>query len=238
MTDPRRPSLTDYWEARARSSFWLTREFSYRLGAVLAWCLGRVGLTPNQVSLLSLLTAAAGLGGALWLCPPGPAQGLAILVVLNLSYALDCADGLIARAQGLATRFGAFFDKFIDVLGLALVIGVLGAAAGAGQWRLINLPPALGVAFALGTRLALCVLMWLKEFEGGLPQRQHLDRRQRNFSWYLRRCSGLISDQTVYILVISTAWACGVFWDALWLYHGLIALLSAAYLAHLYRESP
>jgi len=233
---PRRPALAEYWAARARSSFWPTRQLSYRLGAVLAWCLGRAGLTPNAVSLLSLAVAGAGLGAALWLCPPGLAQGLAIFCALNVSYALDCADGLMARVHGSGTRFGAFFDKFIDVLVLALTIGVLGAAAGTGQWQFIDLPPALGVAFALGARLALCVLMWLKEFEGKLPQRGREDRRRRDLTWFLRRGSGLVCDQLVYITILSAAWGCGAFWDALWLYHGLIAILSAAYLVALYRE--
>ena len=237
MTDPPRPTLSDYWAARARSSFWLTREVSYRLGAVLAWLLGRAGLTPNAVSSLSLLTAIAGLAAALWAFPPGVPQAIAIFVVLNLSYALDCADGLIARAHGLGTRFGAFYDKFVDVLVLAAMVGMLGSAAGDGRSGLIALPAALGVAFALGVRLALCALIWLREFEGQLPERAEEDMRPRSAGWRLRRGSGWVCDQVFYILVISVSWGCGRFWDALWIYHGTILLISGGYLAAIYREN-
>lgn len=235
MNAPQSPALRDYWAARARSGFWPTREISYRLGALLAWVLGRCGLTPNQVSVLSLATAAAGLGAALTCCQTSAAQGAAIFLVLELSYALDCADGLLARARGLGTRFGAFFDKFIDILVLAATVGLLGAAAGDGQWRWFHLPPALGVAFALGARLGLSTLLWLKEFEGQLPQRGAPERREGGFLWHLRRTSGLVCDQNVFIATISIAWGCGAFWDALWIYHGLICLLAAGYLAALYQ---
>jgi phosphatidylglycerophosphate synthase len=236
LRDQQKPTLGEFWEARARAGFWPTRAISYRLGAVLAWILSRLGFTPNRVSLLSLLVTGAGLWAALYFAPGWPAQGVAIFLVLNVAYALDCADGLLARACGLGTRFGAFFDKFIDVLTLALMVGVLATAAGEEQWCWIDLPPALGVAFALGVRLGLCVLMWLNEFEGGMPERSRVDARQRNFTWYLRRGAGLLCDQVVYIAVISSAWASGSFWDALWIYHSIIAILAGGYLFLLYRD--
>ena len=236
MTGKRDPLLADYWAARPRTAFWPTRELSYRLGAVLAFGLGKLQATPNVVSLLSLLTAVSGLCGALWLLPFGLMQAVVIFVVLNLSYALDCADGLIARVHGSGSRFGAFFDKFIDVLVLSATVGALGSMAGEGQSQLVSLPPELGVAFALGVRLGLCVLMWLREFEGGLPDRREEDLRERNFGFYARKGIGILCDQVFFITVISMSWAMGVFWDAVWIYHCLLALFAAGYLAKLYRE--
>jgi len=80
-------------------------------------------LTPNQVTLLNLtvFVVAAGLLIALssWV------GGLAAVAVLELSYCLDCADGMLARHKGLASKAGHLFDFFTDELKAVLLVGAL-----------------------------------------------------------------------------------------------------------------
>jgi phosphatidylglycerophosphate synthase len=85
--------------------------------------LGRLGLTPNALTLIGFGIAiiAAGLAVAhLWL-PAG------LLVVFGGVF--DLFDGSLARATGKASTFGAFMDSTFDRWGEAIVyIGVIWGA--------------------------------------------------------------------------------------------------------------
>jgi CDP-diacylglycerol---glycerol-3-phosphate 3-phosphatidyltransferase len=67
------------------------------------------GLTPNQLTLLGVITAV--------LVPPGflihPIAGFLLLAV---SAVADTMDGLMARHQHQVSRFGAFLDSSLDRL--------------------------------------------------------------------------------------------------------------------------
>ena len=86
-----------------------------RLAEPLAATLARYAVTPNHVTAASLaLCAVAALlvlqdrllaAGAIWL----------------LAGVLDLLDGLLARSQGQATAFGAFFDSTCDRIGEGLL---------------------------------------------------------------------------------------------------------------------
>jgi CDP-alcohol phosphatidyltransferase len=85
--------------------------------------LARTSITPNQVTLLNLaiFVVAAGLLVAL----PTAAGGLVAIGVLELSYLLDCADGMLARHKQLASKEGHLFDFFTDELKAVLLSGAL-----------------------------------------------------------------------------------------------------------------
>ena len=79
----------------------------------VAWWASRRGFSPNQVTLASLvvglLAAACCATGARW----GYVAGA---VLLQASYALDCADGQLARFTGTFSEFGAWLDALADRL--------------------------------------------------------------------------------------------------------------------------
>ena len=54
------PGYRDFWEARGRGCFWITKQIGYRTGAMLAVPCHRLGLAPNTVTVLSFLTAFLG----------------------------------------------------------------------------------------------------------------------------------------------------------------------------------
>jgi len=123
----------------------------------------RTPATPNQITFLSLaifVFSAATL--AFW---PG-AVGLAVgVALLQVSYALDCADGQLARLKGLASPVGAHLDFTMDeIKALVLMASVtlrLGTQAQAPLW--VFSEGLIGVAIA-GSGLSLTTLMRRAEF--------------------------------------------------------------------------
>lgn len=74
----------------------------------MARFLGRLGLSPNAVSLLGLV--AYGISGLI-LASGHPVMAGWLLAVFG---PLDAVDGLLAREQANESRFGAFLDSTVD----------------------------------------------------------------------------------------------------------------------------
>jgi CDP-diacylglycerol--glycerol-3-phosphate 3-phosphatidyltransferase len=97
------------------------------LGEPVALFFGRLGLTPNALTLLGFLITIVGAVLA--------AAGLWLLagIVVFLGGAFDMFDGALARATGKASKVGAFLDSVFDrwgesVVYIGIVIGCLNAA--------------------------------------------------------------------------------------------------------------
>src|SRR5579864_7734650 len=99
------------------------------LAAVLVAALARTRVTPNQMTLIGLGVFA--LAPAMFVALPGWRGGLAAVAVLELSYCLDCVDGMLARFKGLASKEGHLFDFFVDELKAVLLVAALAVRA----WR-------------------------------------------------------------------------------------------------------
>ena len=82
--------------------------------------LGKVGLSPNQVTVIGLLLS----GATAYLLGVGQFVGGGLLLILASS--LDMADGALARLQGRATAAGALLDSTADRISEAVVfLGLL-----------------------------------------------------------------------------------------------------------------
>jgi CDP-diacylglycerol---glycerol-3-phosphate 3-phosphatidyltransferase len=95
----------------------------------LARVLGRLGLTPNSLTLIGFAIAAVAAVAAaaqMWL----PA---ALLVAVGASF--DMLDGALARATGRLSRLGAFLDSTIDRAGEAVVYVGIGWACLVAEFR-------------------------------------------------------------------------------------------------------
>jgi CDP-diacylglycerol---glycerol-3-phosphate 3-phosphatidyltransferase len=88
-----------------------------RLVAVpIALVLGKLGLTPNSLTIVGFLgTCAAAVAAA------SQAWVLAGLLVLVFGI-FDLFDGALARATGRTSKFGAFLDSTLDRTGESLVL--------------------------------------------------------------------------------------------------------------------
>ena len=96
-------------------SRWINR----RLGRLLAAAAYLAGRTPNQVTGLSALMTAIALvlvatvRPALWL-------GILVAFLLLLGYALDSADGQLARLRGGGTKAGEWLDHVVDAFKIVI----------------------------------------------------------------------------------------------------------------------
>jgi phosphatidylglycerophosphate synthase len=82
-------------------------------------------VTPNQVTVASFVAGA--IGAALYAFA-GPAYLPAAGLCITVKDLLDSADGQLARAKGLYSRFGRFLDSVGDFLVNLLVFGAIGFA--------------------------------------------------------------------------------------------------------------
>jgi len=84
------------------------------LAAVVVVPLARTGITPNQVTFLTLPVFLA--GAALLALLPSWGALVAGAAIIELSYVLDCADGQLARLKGTSSPVGAHLDFLMDEL--------------------------------------------------------------------------------------------------------------------------
>jgi phosphatidylinositol phosphate synthase len=114
-----------------------TRDRIRGAAAPVAIALGRLGLTPNAITVL-------GFAGMLAAAVAAALQQWVLAGVLVIAFGIfDMFDGALARATNRATPFGAFLDSTLDRTGENLVLA--GVAFGCAQAQF----PA-GVAAALG----------------------------------------------------------------------------------------
>ena len=97
-----------------------SRVINRPVGRVLAAVAHRVGLTPDQVTLLSACCTYLGIVLiALW--RPSAAAAVATSLLLMLGYALDSADGQLARLRHGGSRAGEWLDHVADVIKLSTI---------------------------------------------------------------------------------------------------------------------
>jgi phosphatidylglycerophosphate synthase len=115
------------------------------LGRQLAAISFRLGLTPNQVSVIS---AGFSLAAIVALALVRPTWQLAVLVTVGLvlGYAFDSADGQVARLRGGGTPAGEWLDHVID----AAKISCLHAAVLISWYRFFDLSNAAWLLVPLG----------------------------------------------------------------------------------------
>ena len=93
----------------------------------VALAMGRVGLTPNALTLI-------GFGGTVAAAVAAGLQAWALAGVLVLVFGVfDMFDGTLARATGRASRLGAFMDSVFDRWGEGIAyVGIVAGCVAAG----------------------------------------------------------------------------------------------------------
>jgi len=118
-----------YRQTRKPKDILWNRFVARPLAAVLLVPLRATRVTPNQVTLLTLIVFAGGAAMlALW---PGWRALVIAAGVLEASYVLDCVDGQLARLKGTSSPVGAHLDFLMDELKAFLLV----AAVGVRLWR-------------------------------------------------------------------------------------------------------
>ncbi|WP_030602251.1 CDP-alcohol phosphatidyltransferase family protein [Streptomyces fulvoviolaceus] len=200
-------------------------------GRILAAGAYRVGLTPNQVTLVSAAFTFTGIAAVALVRPSWP-LALAVYAALVVGFAFDSADGQLARLTGKGGPAGEWLDHVVDCAKMvALHTAVLIAF-----YRFFELPGDGWLLLPLGFQLAAVVT-----FCGGLLTEQLKRGRPTGNTpaappSRLRAIALLPVDYGVFCLVFLTLGAPGVFrvaYAALAVVH---ALFLVAFLAKWFRE--
>lgn len=101
-------------------SRWVNR----RLGRLLAAVAAVAGMSPNQVTLVSASCTFPALA-LVALVRPRWWLGLIVGALLLLGYALDAADGQLARLLGRGSRSGEWLDHVIDAAKVSVLHSVV-----------------------------------------------------------------------------------------------------------------
>lgn len=176
------------------------REVSSRSNGLIrrsaAWLAG-TRVTPNQISVSSIVAALAVPVGLQWL---GGAAGIVLaLVGIQLRLLANVLDGLVAVEGGKSSALGALYNEFPDRIADTIVLVSLGCAAG---------QPGLGWACALLAALTA----YVRVFGGalGLPQvfAGPMAKQHR---------MAVASAMLVALLVLPRAWADYAMLSGLWI---------------------
>lgn len=128
-----------------------TRWVNRRVARFLAAAAVKVGLGPNGVTALSASVSVLGMVLML-VCPPSLLLGLGVALLFALGYALDSADGQVARVMGASSPAGEWLDHVVDAMRtpaqhLTILIGFIkfSEAFPVAGWQLWWLPVAFTI---------------------------------------------------------------------------------------------
>ncbi|MFC4106623.1 CDP-alcohol phosphatidyltransferase family protein [Micromonospora zhanjiangensis] len=135
VSDATRPTAADFYRVN-RGGGLFSEAISQRIGAALAVGADRAGLPPTALTLANLVLGLAASVAVVALAPavavgdvPAWPVGLVALLAWQLAYALDCADGQLARVTGQGSPAGARVDVLCDVAAQIALVAALSATA-------------------------------------------------------------------------------------------------------------
>lgn len=157
-----------YRSSRKRKDInWFTQNVARPPAAVFVWLFRDTPITPNQVTFLSAVIAA--IAGAMLIGCPGWVALVAAAAVFELSFVLDCVDGMLARWRKLASPLGHLLDFLMDELKAMLIYGCVAVRL----WRESGDPTILVVGivglFALASGISLTSFMRRPEYGAKPP---------------------------------------------------------------------
>ncbi len=155
------PTFGDFWSLRySAGGHPLTRLFSQRIGALAGYAALRAGLSPSAVTLTG--TGVFILAAVLYAGLPSSWGAAAVcMLLLQLGYGLDCADGQLARATQRTSAFGAWLDVACDYARNVL-LGAAGAIWMVRCGLALELTAIAAVLFIAGTAVQLHTVMVLR----------------------------------------------------------------------------
>lgn len=124
--------------ARNRGGGLFTEMVNQRIAAHLCVVAERLGAPPTALTLANLVLGLVASGLVTALAPamadgvvPAVAVGLVALLLWQLAYSLDCADGQLARVTGQASPAGKRIDILCDVALQISLVAAVSTVAGA-----------------------------------------------------------------------------------------------------------
>ncbi|KOU59277.1 CDP-alcohol phosphatidyltransferase [Streptomyces sp. MMG1533] len=204
-------------------------------GRVLAAGAYRVGLTPNQVTLVSAAFTFAGIAAVALVRPSWP-LALAVYAALAVGFAFDSADGQLARLTGKGGPAGEWLDHVVDCAKMV----ALHAAVLIAFYRFFELPGdgwlLLPLGFQLAAVLTFCAGLLTEQLKRARPTENTAGNTPAAPPSRLRAIALLPVDYGVFCLVFLTLGAPGVFRAAYAALAVVHALFLVAFLGKWFRE--
>lgn len=97
-----------------------TRWVNRRVARVFAASAVALGIGPNGVTFISAAVSTVGII-LMWVFPPSILLGIVVALCLALGYALDSADGQVARVTGASSPAGEWLDHVVDSIRTPLI---------------------------------------------------------------------------------------------------------------------
>jgi hypothetical protein len=153
-----------YKKTRKRPDlFWNTYVARPPAAAVVSLLAG-TRVTPDQVTLFAFVVALA--SAACIVALPGYWGLLIAVVVFELSYVLDCVDGMLARWRGTASATGHLLDFLMDEIKAFLILGAVSVRIYREQQNALYLLIGVGGLVALATGIAITTFERRPEISG------------------------------------------------------------------------
>ena len=124
-------------------------------GRMLAAAAYRSNITPNQVTVIGAFFTFPAMA-AVALLPPGRLMSVAVFAGLALGFALDAADGQLARSRRIESALGEWLDHVVDavkVVGIHMVVLV-------SFYRFFDLPSDAFLLVPMAFQLAAVVILF------------------------------------------------------------------------------
>ena len=189
------------------------RFFNRPLGRPLSKLFVRTSISPNQVSLVSILIGVA----SAWFFARGDFVTGAL--VFQLCAIIDCVDGDLARALFKQSRLG----KWLDLAGDQVVHFSVFAAIGLGVARLDPSVPALTLGISAAIGVLLCFAVIVRALRQPVAQRSPLLNKLLDATAN-RDFSALLLALAIFGRTDLFLWMAGfgihLFWIALLVLHG------------------
>lgn len=202
------------------------------LGRRFAAAAHQLRMTPNQITVVSALFTFAGIATIAGV-DPTLFSSLAVVALLVIGYALDSADGQLARLRGGGSPRGEWLDHMVDGVKISTIhIAVLICWARFfsldGTWLLIPLAyGAVSTVFFFGV-----IMTDLLRRASGAGPRQWSEKSQQARMSPLYGLAVLPADYGLLMLAMGTLWTGQAF---VALYTGLLAVNALILLASLVR---
>jgi ADP-heptose:LPS heptosyltransferase len=214
----------------------MTLTFVSPAGAWLALMADRLKLSPNFVSVLCLLVGVVFTALAAFCLSPGWPLWVILLLTLYFSYALDCADGMLARGKKRGTPFGGIFDKVIDAVSVTTLPILLGYAAWSMPSAWSEKQKLLIIFLSAGPRTWFSVLNWVKDNIRGSFKRDKEDKPNTDRATLARRLVGNSIDEITWRLGHWIGLVTGFYWETALGFSILYAIILPLYVLQTWHQ--
>jgi len=134
------------------------------IAAVFVAAVRDTKVTPNQITLAAFAVAAASIAMVIGL--PGYWGFVVAIGVFELSYVLDCADGMLARWRGIQSTQGHLLDFLMDEIKAFMLLGAIAVRTWRERQDAVYLLIGIAGLVALASGIALTTFLRRPEIAG------------------------------------------------------------------------